>query len=386
MNKRVVRRLLETFFRRWYLYLLPLVLFLGAGLWRAMGTTSGYRSMGVIDVSNGTLLSQLTSIRGESFGYETPAASTARTMNSLLGTGHFIESIAEHAGVTDALDSGAVTHLGLRQSISAAAHGDTLMQVIATTPNPELSSRLVTGTVDAFIDFVVAGDVAESEAAAAFFEEQLESYRAQLAEAEGALKAYVDAHPGGPQEDRPLNEQIEIQRFEAAVNRAEERLTAGERKAEDARLATEQATHDVRQRLRIVDEPEVPLAPEPRLKQAVMTVIVFMFVGLLITIGAVVLATVTDRSMWSAEDVEHVFKLPVLAVVPQAARGRAARVAERAPFASVASSPGRSATAAAAASTAEYSVATSPRKSAAHSPAKPARTRRPTSAPNEATT
>jgi uncharacterized protein involved in exopolysaccharide biosynthesis len=386
MNKRVVRRLLETFFRRWYLYLIPLVLFFGVGVWKATGTTSGYRSIGVVDVSNGTLLSQLTSIRGESFGYDTAATSTARTMNSLLGTGHFIDSIAEKAGVTDALETGALTQLGLRQSIYAAAQGDTLLQVIATTPNPELSARLVTATIDAFIDFIVAGDVSESRAAEEFFDEQLEAYREQLAAAEADLRAYVDAHPGGRLEERPLAERIEIERYEAEVNRAEERVAAGERKSEDARLATEQATGDVRQRLRIVDEPEIPLVPEPRLKKAVTTTMVFTFIGLLITVAAVVVATVTDRSLWSSDDIEHLFKLPVLAVVPQTATGRSARVAERAPFSSVTSPPVRDEPAPMLTGAgAEYSVAAS-RKAAARAPAKPARSRRPVTIPNEAST
>jgi uncharacterized protein involved in exopolysaccharide biosynthesis len=339
MNKRVVRRLLETFFRRWYLYLVPVIAFTAVGAYKASGTTSGYKSTGIVDVSAGTLLSELTSIRGENYGYDTPAASTAGTINGLLGTGQFTTEVATRAGVTTALQRGQLTYLGLREAIYATAADDNLLKVVSVTTNPELSARLAKATIDAYIDYVVAGDVAESAAAEQFFEGQLATYQQQLTGAEAALDQYFVDHPGGSFEERPPDQQSDIEQLQLAVAQAREKVTATEAKIDEARLATEQATHDVQQRLRIVDEPEIALAPEPRLKQAVMTTGVFLFIGLLLSLGAVVLATVLDRSLWSAEDIEHLFHLPVLAAIPAAAmKGRRrSAVAERAPFTSVAS-------------------------------------------------
>jgi uncharacterized protein involved in exopolysaccharide biosynthesis len=386
MNKRVVRRLLETFFRRWYLYLLPLVLFFGVGVWKASGTTSGYRSVGIVDVSNGTLLSELTSIRGENYGWETPAASTARTINSLLGTGQFVESIAESAGVTGAIERGELTLFGVRQSINATAGGDNLLNVVATTASPELSARLVTATIDGFVDYVVARDVSESRAAEAFFENQVETYVTALQAAEGALRTYVDTHPGGPIEERPLQEQIEIGRLESAVEQAQSKVTAAQEKTGEARLATEQATEDVRQRLRVIDEPEAAVAPEPRLKNAVSTVMVFTLVGLLLSFGAVVLATFVDRSLWSVEDIEHAFKLPALAVIPDARHKRRSPAAERSEFTTLATPAVRATPAAVENGPTTMTVTASPKRSASRPPpAKPARSRRPAPAQNEPT-
>ena len=67
----------------------------------------------------------------------------------------------------------------------------------------------------------------------------------------------------------------------------------------------------------MIDEPEVPFGPEPRLKKAVLTVGLFAFVGGFISFGAVALATVMDRSLRSADDVEALLELPVLSVVPE---------------------------------------------------------------------
>ena len=329
MNKRVVRRLLETFFRRWWLYLVPLTLFSLMGVAKAMQAESGYRSVGVVDVSKGTLLSQLSSVRGENFGYETPASATARTISSLLRTDRFIQSVAETAGVTGALERGQLTALGLRGRIFAAPSGDTLLEIAAVTDNPTLSARLVQATIDSFIEYEVATDVSDSRAAESFFDTQVKVYMRAVDDAEEALTAYADAHPGGPLNERPLDEQIEIERLTSAVTEAQANLTAAEQKTEEARLATDQSTSDVKQRLRIIDEPQIATAPEPRLKQAVLTVAFFMCVGLLVTVGAVVLGSITDRSIRSAEDVEQLLALPLLAVVPEAKsarrRGRHAR-------------------------------------------------------------
>ena len=328
MNKRVLRRLLETFFRRWWLYLLPVALFGAFGVLKGLDAGSGYQSVGTVDVSQDTLLSQLTSIRGDTFGYQTPAASTAKTVNSLLSTDQFIESVGQQAGVTAALKSGQLTALELRSALSVAPDGDTLVRFSATTNNPELSARLANGAIQSYIQYVVDNNVSESQAAEAFFEQQLPTYSKALSEAQAALADYAANHPGGPQEQRPLDEQIAIQQLTAAVTQAQTQYTTAEQKSEEARLALEQAKSDVSQRLRLIDQPQMPAGPAPRLKHAVFTLVIFLCVGAMITGAAVVLGTVLDRSLRTAEDVEQLLGLPVLTVVPDIrskARSRRAR-------------------------------------------------------------
>jgi capsular polysaccharide biosynthesis protein len=328
MNKRVVQRLLETFFRRWWLYLLPLVLFSAVGVMKGVNSGHGFTSTGVIDVSRGTLLSQLTSIRGENFGYETPANSTAGTMSSLLRTDQFMTEIAESAGVGEQLARGEMTPAALRMAIHVTPSTDTLLGVQATTDDPELSARLAKATIDRFVDYVVSGDVSESKAAEGFFARQLAEDETAVQKARADLQAYALAHPGGPTESRALDEQIEIQRLTGAVNSAESQYQTTQQKANEARLATEQAASDVSQRLRIVDEPDVPTKPEPRIQTAVMTVAIFVFVGMLLAFGAVVLGTVTDRSLRTGDDIEQLLGLSVIAVVPDAKLSRRGRHAK----------------------------------------------------------
>jgi uncharacterized protein involved in exopolysaccharide biosynthesis len=336
MNKRVVRRLLETFFRRWWLYVLPVALFTAAGVAFSLSSGSGYQSAGVIDVSKGTLLSELTSIRGETFGFDTPAISTARTVNSLLRTDNFIEAIAKGAGVTGALTRGELTALDIRQSIAVTPDGDNLLSIVATTDNPDLSARLAQATIDSFMAYQVAGDVSESRAAEQFFENQLAAYKGELDAAQAALTEYAATHPGGPQAERPLDEQVEIERLKSVATQAQVTYAAAQGKSDEARLATEQATTDVGQRLRLIDTPVVPTAPQPRLMKSVVTAALFTIVGLLISFGAVVLGTTIDRTMRTADDVEVLLGLPVLTVVPETRSTRRTRRSAKKPGADLA--------------------------------------------------
>ena len=64
---------------------------------------------------------------------------------------------------------------------------------------------------------------------------------------------------------------------------------------EAARLATLQSSADINQRFRTLDEPVAPDVPQSGLKTLATTMILYAILGLLLSIGAVALATVLDR-------------------------------------------------------------------------------------------
>src|SRR5262249_50981429 len=152
-----------------------------------------------------------------------------------------------------------------------------LVQVVASSNNPELSARLSKATIDSYIQYVIDGDISESKAAEAFFDNQLQSASQALDQAQAALNDYAAKHPGGPQETRPLAEQVEIGRLNSNVTQAQSQYTNAQQKSQEAKLATDQATSDASQRLRIIDEPKAAGAPIPVLRHAVMSVIIFLF-------------------------------------------------------------------------------------------------------------
>ena len=111
-----IGRLLETFFGRWWLYVLPafLVIALGASIVVNRGTS--YHAAGVIQVNRDSLLNEITSVRtGNNFGFDTPATYTSRQFNTLLDTDSFLDAVIKQAGLSTAVESGALTASDVRR-------------------------------------------------------------------------------------------------------------------------------------------------------------------------------------------------------------------------------------------------------------------------------
>ena len=120
----LVLRLLETFFRRWVLYLVPMVIFLGLGLMSVTGTKDTYVSTGVVYVDDESLLASITGVGSPSGqGYQTPAEVISEQMSSAFQTDGLVRSLAEQAGMTAALEDGTATIGGLRGALASRRAG-----------------------------------------------------------------------------------------------------------------------------------------------------------------------------------------------------------------------------------------------------------------------
>ena len=133
---------------------------------------------------------------------------------------------------------------------------------------------------------------------------------------------------------RSDEEQLEIARLQATLTTAETRYNSIVTRAQDARFQTEQTKSDVSNRLKFLDPPQVPVAPEGRMKKAALTLATFMVLGILLAFAGVVVATALDRSIRFASDLKNL-ELRVLSIVPESkelrvrsGRRSARRVAE----------------------------------------------------------
>ena len=76
MVRLVLLRLLESYFRHRWLYLLPIVFMAGAALVYILNMPPTYVVSGTLYIQNDNLLSSLTDIRNDGFSYVTPAQAT----------------------------------------------------------------------------------------------------------------------------------------------------------------------------------------------------------------------------------------------------------------------------------------------------------------------
>jgi hypothetical protein len=310
---------LETFFRKPLLYLLPLILLTGLGVMTAMNASKEYRSTGVLNASQGSLLNDITE-QSRSYGFERPSTVTARNINNLLGTSVFLGSVIELADLNDEVESGVLTSDEIRGSISASASGDTLVAVSATTAVPELSQALASGTLRGFVEYVKGQDIADAQVRFSTYEGLYEENVQRLQQAEDELEEYLLAHPAAADGDRPITEELEVDRLRAAQRRAEDAIQATQTDLTDATLARDVASTVVDRQLRILDEPGLPGTPTTGARDKIMTVGIFVVLGAALSLAFVVLAAVVDRSVRLPSDISSKYGLEVLGIVPSATR------------------------------------------------------------------
>lgn len=320
LTRRVATGLLETFFRRPVVYLLPLLLLLAFGVYTAMNAEDEYQSVGVLHASSGSLLSELTGDT-PSFGYERPSTVTARTINDMMGTTAFLNDVVAGADLAPAIEAGMLTEDDIRQAVTARPHGDNLVAVVAVTTDPNRSQVLADATLGAFVRYVVTNDILDATVRIDTYEtlrdQDLAAYEAARAE----LDQYLTDHPwSGDPNLRPIDQQLQIGLLQESVSRADEIYRASDDAVDSAQIAADVAETVVERQLRIVDEPEVAGTPLAGMRAAAMTVGMFFILGLVLSAALVVLATVMDRTMRTPGDVEAKFGVDAIAVLPTARR------------------------------------------------------------------
>ncbi|MEO6123069.1 MAG: hypothetical protein ABIR32_05120, partial [Ilumatobacteraceae bacterium] len=273
-------RFLETSFSNWLILIVPVLLCGAYGAYKAMSEPDEYRSVGTLSVSYESFLGQLSQVRTTDFSYETPAARTARQFNELMGTSGFASSVVNLAAV-DVPEIAAVPIEQARLMVFASPSGDSLMRVTGTAQNPRLANVMVRSAVAAFSEWVTDTEVSASEAAENFYDDQLVGYEQDVTEADKTLDAYLTANPEpiDPDIPRDVAVELEIQRLNESLSRAQNRYYGAIDKRDAAKLATTQSAVDIKQRLRVVDTPSLPTSPESGRRQQAITLIIFTVLG-----------------------------------------------------------------------------------------------------------
>ena len=322
MFRLVTLRLLESYFRHRWLYLIPIVLMIPAAVAYITLKPPGYVAHGTLYIQKESLISSLNALRNEGFSWLTPADATISELYELLSSDAFTRAIVaqtdleqEMNGDRDALHE---TLGAVRSAIWAEHLGNNLVRIAAAHEDADIAFQLVTATIETFTQWKINVGRSESVAAQAFFVDLVSSYQSALEPARAALNDYLIAHPEPVRGDRPMLETAEIARLDAAVQQADTRLRAAQEKEENARLTLTQTESDVRQTYFVIDTPTLPDATDVSKREMAMTLIMFMVVGGMISLTGVIGAALLDRSLRFPIDVRHGLSLPVLGMIPRA--------------------------------------------------------------------
>lgn len=319
LTRRVVLNVLEAFFRRPWLHLLPIILLVAFGAATAFSSQEEFRSVGTITAESSTVIGEATQTNNNGFNFETPASTTARDINEKLRTNEFLTAVAAKLQADAPASQQAFLRQTIAQSVAANADGQQLVRVAATTDAPELSFRLAQATIDTYIETVTNNSARQNDETVAFFEDQVAAAETAYRAAQTALNDFlVQNNISLGAEDVPVAEQIRINELQADLDRKESQYEAQLTSLDDAKQRAAATRTEIAQRIRVTDAPSGPGVAEPRLKAAVLTVMVFGVLGVLLSLASVIVAATLDRTIRIPGDITAKFGLDVLAVVPDA--------------------------------------------------------------------
>lgn len=317
-------RFLESYFRHRFLNLLPIVLLIGVSVLSVLKVKPVYISRGGLYVQKESLLASLTSLKDSGFAWVTPADATVDEFKEMIQTDAFVRAVIEQTDLETELAAAPTEadqmYQDVRMAVWVQALGKNLIQIGATHGKAEVAHQLATATVETYLQWKINTDQQESISAQAFFADLIKTYEADLETARQQMQSYLEDHPAPLRGDRPPAELIEIERLQAVINVAADRLSNAQEKEESARLAMAQAESKARQSYLVVDAPAFPFTPENSKKTALMGAVIQVVVGVILAVVLVVVGALIDRSLRFPIDVRHGLDLPVLATVPDVAK------------------------------------------------------------------
>lgn len=320
MIRLVLLRVLESYFRHRWLYLLPTVIMIGVGGASFMNRTNEYIASSTFYVQEGSFLSSLTSIREAGFSWVTPAQTAVNELRQLEGTTAFVRAIVQQTSLEENMGNGSdainATINATRDDIWFSVMGDNLLMVAAINEDPEVARELVEATINSYVQWQINADREESVSTQLFFSELIAAYQADVDTARDELRNYLNNNPEPVRGTRPELEQMEIGQLETAIALAEGRLLSAIEDEENARLGMIQAESDARQQYFVIDAAKTPTQPASSTSEAMTSSIIFVVVGIVMTIIGFVGAAIIDRSFRFGIDVQHMLDLPIIAQVP----------------------------------------------------------------------
>ncbi len=339
MVRVVILRIFESYFRHRWLYLLPILILTAAGVAFVLLSKPKYVAGGVMYVQKESYLASLTDVRDiEGTWWTTPSQATAQEVNDLLRTNAFVRSVIQQTDLEQDMDKGPdiVGSIieDVRKSIWTATQGDNQLFFGAATDEPNLSYQLVNAVIEAYLQWRINGQRAQSEAAHEFLTGLIEQYQADLDAARSELSTYLAAHSEPLRGERPAEEALEIDRLRGQLNLASQRYAGALDKDENALLSLAQIESDARQTYVLIDAPRLPDRPEISRKELALQLGIFLASGVLLSLVLIIGSALLDRTFRFPTDIQPNLNLPVLALVPRllpVKKGKTAQVFKEIP-------------------------------------------------------
>jgi uncharacterized protein involved in exopolysaccharide biosynthesis len=313
-------RLLESYFRHRWIYLAPVVITIAAAGIYFLTYIPKFTAGGILYVNDKSLLTSLSSVpNNDTSWWLTPAQATSNEMNELLQTNAFVRAIISETDLEAYMtgNQGQVYEVisAVRKSLALYPVGANEISIYATFDDPQVSYQLVHSLINSYIRWQVNTRRVDSQVAQDFFSGQIESHGKELEAARQNLRDYYAQYPPPVRGERPIGQQLDIERLQAEIALVSGRYEIALRKEEEAKLARTQIDSEVHQTYMLLDAPLLPEKSDLSKRKLAVQGSIFLATGLLISLIGILGGTVLDRTFRFPADVQSRLNLPILAVI-----------------------------------------------------------------------
>jgi uncharacterized protein involved in exopolysaccharide biosynthesis len=188
-------RFLRTFTKRWYLYVVPIILV------PVIVTVYGFNKLSVYESRATLYVDKPSFLSPEQFGwnpYLSPAQNVAEQMSELLSIKSFVMSVAQKTDLANRADltgDAAVARISSEVSVAAPGVGPHVVVVSVTDKEPHLAQQINQVFLDVFKAYYQSHRIADDTRAQYFYQNQVQSAQSAVAQDVAKEQDYCHQHP-----------------------------------------------------------------------------------------------------------------------------------------------------------------------------------------------
>lgn len=202
----------------------------------------------------------------------------------------------------------------LQHKVGVAATGPEIVTVTFNYPNATIAAATLKALLEQFSDDLLATQRAQVNQQVGFYQQQVEAQQQVVTTANTAVNDYLSKHPNLSASNTAADPTLAS--LQQVASQAQQQFAEVIKQLNGAKLQQKNLTDGDPSQFRTIDQPIPPPRPVSFTKQLLMGAGGGLVVGLVITLLALVVMTILDRSVRTEEQAEQALGLRVIGSIP----------------------------------------------------------------------
>ncbi|HEV8192622.1 MAG TPA: hypothetical protein VGP82_14240 [Ktedonobacterales bacterium] len=304
-------KFLRILVKRWYVYLLLLLVLPAAATYYGRQRLQTYQSGAYILVYRAAFLDNVDSQGYNSF--ISPAANEQNFILELLDSQTFTKKVAADSNFSQYYDLNtdqgaafAVARVRADTSVTASQTGPNGLSILVQDKDPAVTQQLAESLITQFKAYDADRQISYDDQAATFYQGRLTSAQTSLAEDLKQINKYVQAHPELSNSAKQQAD-AQYQQLSQQVKQDQDNITNLQGTLTSIQLDKAAAQQGASNNLSIQDPPSKPAMAKIETKQLLFYGVLGLAVALLLIVVIVGIQTVVDNKVRSTDDLQTIF-------------------------------------------------------------------------------